>query len=209
MFPHGHITRYLFGFCWHQANVVAHIDGARCPSDWLMHPLQRYVVHICCTLQSVGNARRQADRLLVSQQCVASLLPDACAESIAAHRGVASASHNCILCLTNRAGLHRAQPLLQSLELGTRQTPTGYRAIKSQRSMATASTDGEDVRASSQPPATAAQQLQQQPPAQVMQQPAPMLQQAPRARKRSATMAAAEAVAAEAPASKRSKPTAR
>ncbi|KAK9860443.1 hypothetical protein WJX84_001872 [Apatococcus fuscideae] len=37
----------------------------------------------------------------------------------------------------------RAQPLLQSLEQGTRQTPTGYRAIKSQRSMATASTDAE------------------------------------------------------------------
>lgn len=118
-------------------------------------------------------------------------------------------SCSCTRCLTPEAGLHRAQPLLQSLELGTRQTPTGYRAIKSQRSMATASTDGEDARASSQPPAAVVQQLQQQPPAQVMQQPAPMLQQAPRARKRSATMAAAEAVAAEAPATKRSKPTAR
>ena len=110
-------------------------------------------------------------------------------------------------CLTAQNGLHRAQPLLQSLEQGTRQTPTGYRAIKSQRSMAGASTDGEEARASSQPPVAAAQQ--QQLPAQALQQPAPMLQQAPRARKRSATMAAAEAVAAEAPASKRSKPAAR
>lgn len=86
--------------------------------------------------------------------------------------------------------------------------PTGYRATKSHRTMATASMDGGDARASL-PHAAAAQQLQQQSPAQGMQQPAPMPQRAPRARKRRAAMAAAEAVAAEAPAPKRSKPAAR